>query len=152
MRDWVESRLARKYPIVKALDLAFQKKGLSIFLLLRLSPVVPFNAINYIGGVTSMQFGDYVMALAGILPGTVLYCFVGATAGSLTDDDSKDDAVGGPLAIASLVVGSVLGVLAIFAVSYYARREFDHIVEEEREKRREHGDGFAIDGTERGQP
>ena len=111
--------------MIKALDVAFQQNGLTLFLLLRLSPVVPFNAINYIGGVTSMKFRHYFIALVGLVPGTVLYCFIGATAGSLTE---SRNAVSGPLAIVSLVVGSVLGLLAIISVSYYAKREFNRII------------------------
>ena len=52
--------------MIKALDVAFQQNGLTLFLLLRLSPVVPFNAINYIGGVTSMKFRHYFIALVGL--------------------------------------------------------------------------------------
>ena len=135
--------------MIKALDVAFQQNGLTLFLLLRLSPVVPFNAINYIGGVTSMKFRHYMIALVGLVPGTVLYCFIGATAGSLTE---SRNAVSGPLAIASLVVGGVLGLLAIIAVSYYAKREFNRIVAEEEDRKRQERDGFSIDGFECSQP
>ncbi|KAL7543981.1 hypothetical protein ACHAXR_013461 [Thalassiosira sp. AJA248-18] len=133
LRDWVGRKLVEKYPIIKALDEAFQQKGFRIFLLLRLSPIIPFNAINYIGGVTSISFRHYALALFGILPGTVLYCFIGATAGSLTE---TENAVSGPVAIASIVVGIVFGLLAVFVVSYYAKREFNKIVAEQ-----EHHDG-----------
>ena len=110
--------LVKKYPIVKALDEAFKRKGFFIFLLLRLSPIVPFNAINYIGGVTSIKLRHYTLALIGMLPGTVLYCFIGATAGSLTTGSMS-----GPATIASIAVGIVLGLLAVFVVSYYAKKE-----------------------------
>lgn len=63
----------------------------------------------------------------------MLYCFLIA-AGSLTE---SKNAVSGPLAIASLVVGSVLGLLAIVAVSFVAR---------EQEKKREEHDSLSIDG------
>lgn len=131
LRDWVERKLVQKYPIItKALDDTFREKGFRIFLLIRLSPVIPFNAINYIGGVTSMKFQDYALALFFILPGTVLYCFIGATAGSLTESES---AVQGPVAIASIVVGIVLGLIALFVVSFYAKREFKRIIAEAEE-------------------
>jgi uncharacterized membrane protein YdjX (TVP38/TMEM64 family) len=123
LRDWVCHGLVEKYPMVKALDGAFKRRGFFIFLLLRLSPIVPFNAINYIGGVTSVRLRHYALALVGILPGTVLYCSIGATAGSLTAGSMS-----GPAAIASITVGIVLGLLAVFVASYYARMEFDAIV------------------------
>ncbi|KAL3771358.1 hypothetical protein ACHAW5_000067 [Stephanodiscus triporus] len=132
LRDWVGSRLVEKYPIVKALDEAFKQKGFFIFLLLRLSPIVPFNAINYIGGVTSIKLRQYTLALIGMLPGTVLYCFIGATAGGLLTGSMS-----GPATIASIVVGIVLGLLAVFVVSYYAKKEFNAIVAQQEQLKRE---------------
>ena len=130
LKDWVSNKLVEKYPIIKALDKAFQENGFRIFVLLRLSPIIPFNAINYIAGATSIKFMHYTMALPFILPGTVLYCFVGATAGSLTE---SENAVNGPLAIASIVVGIIFGFGAVFVASYYAKREFNKIVAEQEE-------------------
>jgi uncharacterized membrane protein YdjX (TVP38/TMEM64 family) len=132
LRDWVGSRLVDKYPIVKALDEAFKQKGFFIFLLLRLSPIVPFNAINYIGGVTSIKLRHYTLALIGMLPGTVLYCFIGATAGGLLTGSMS-----GPATIASIVVGIVLGLLAVFVVSYYAKKEFNAIVAQQEQLKRD---------------
>ncbi|KAL9181835.1 hypothetical protein ACHAXT_012178 [Thalassiosira profunda] len=141
LRDWVGRKLVEKYSIVKALDEALKQNGLKIFLLLRLSPIIPFNAINYIGGVTSVQLNHYSLALIGILPGTVLYVFIGATAGSLTE---SENAVSGPWAIAAIVIGIVFGLLAVFAASYYAKREFNKIVAEQ-EERDQDEEGFAAE-------
>merc|ERR1711862_579696 len=99
-------------------------KGFTIAILIRLSPIIPFNAINYILGLTSMKLHHYVLALIGLLPGTVMYCFIGATAGSLTE---SGNAVSGPVAIGSIVFGIVFGLLAVFGVSYYAKNEFNKI-------------------------
>ena len=57
-----------------------------------------------------------------------MYCFIGATAGSLSE---SENAVSGPVAIASIVVGIVFGLLAVFAMSYYAKKEFNKIVAEQ---------------------
>eukprot|EP00577_Skeletonema_sp_RCC1716_P032417 CAMPEP_0113427700 /NCGR_PEP_ID=MMETSP0013_2-20120614/31451_1 /TAXON_ID=2843 ORGANISM="Skeletonema costatum, Strain 1716" /NCGR_SAMPLE_ID=MMETSP0013_2 /ASSEMBLY_ACC=CAM_ASM_000158 /LENGTH=247 /DNA_ID=CAMNT_0000316163 /DNA_START=131 /DNA_END=871 /DNA_ORIENTATION=+ /assembly_acc=CAM_ASM_000158 len=89
MRDCVRRRLVKKYPVIEAIDEALQNNGLKIFLLLRLSPIVPFNAINYIAGVTGISLKDYVIALIGILPGTILYCFIGASAGGLAEAEQE---------------------------------------------------------------
>ncbi|KAL7546710.1 hypothetical protein ACHAWF_010036 [Thalassiosira exigua] len=143
LRDFVERKLVQKYPIIKALDEAFDQKGFRILLLLRLSPIIPFNALNYIAGVTSIRVRDYVLAFPGILPGTVLYCFVGATAGSLTE---SENAVSGPVAITSIVVGIVFGLLAVFAISYYAKREFNNIVAERELHESEQQESTPVDG------
>jgi len=145
LRDLVGRRLVQKYPIIKALDEAFQHQGLRIFILLRLSPIIPFNAINYIGGVTSVKLLHYTIALIAILPGTVLYVFIGATAGSLTE---SENAVSGPVAIASIAVGVVFGLLAVFVVSYHAKRQFNAIVAQQ-EQRANEQEGFSVDGLDR---
>ena len=129
--------LVEKYPIVKALDEAFKRKGFFIFLLLR-----PFNAINYIGGVTSIKLRHYTLALIGMLPGTVLYCFIGATAGSLTTGSMS-----GPATIASIAVGIVLGLLAVFVVSYYAKKEFNAIVAQQELLKREEQSADGVEPT-----
>ena len=126
LRDWV-SGLTKKYTLFEALDNAFEEKGLRIMVLLRLSPIIPFNAINYIAGVTAISFWAYFWALIAILPGTVLYVFLGASAGSLTDSASSGD--DSTVTIIVVVVGIVFGVLAIAATSYYAKKELNKVAE-----------------------
>ena len=71
--------MGEKYPIFKAVNKAMEKEGLKIMLLLRLSPLIPFNAINYIVGTTDMKLRDYVIAEVGMIPGIVLFCYVSST-------------------------------------------------------------------------
>lgn len=127
LRDWVKE-LTRKYAIFEALDAALEEKGFRIMALLRLSPIIPFNAINYIAGVTAVSFRDYAMALIAILPGTTLYVFLGASAGSLTDSASSGG--NATVTIVVVVVGTVLGIGAIFLTSYYAKKELNRVIAE----------------------
>jgi uncharacterized membrane protein YdjX (TVP38/TMEM64 family) len=131
LRDWV-SKLSRKYAIFQALDVAFEEKGLRIMTLLRLSPVIPFNVINYVAGVTSLSFSQYVIALNAILPGTILYVFLGASAGSLTDSASSGDDT--TVTIIVLVVGIIFAFGAIGVTSYYAKQELNRIAEKRNEE------------------
>ena len=55
LRDWVMG-WTDKYKLFKAIDKALETNGFRIMSLLRLSPVIPFNAINYIAGVTAISF------------------------------------------------------------------------------------------------
>jgi uncharacterized membrane protein YdjX (TVP38/TMEM64 family) len=68
----------------KAVDEAVGREGWKIVGLTRLSPVFPFNLLNYAYGVTKVSLRDYVLASwIGMLPGTVLYVYLGSLAGSL---------------------------------------------------------------------
>merc|ERR1712003_390883 len=120
LRDWVKT-LTIKYPLFEAVDTALEDKGLRIMCLLRLSPIIPFNALNYIAGITAISLAAYTWAMIAILPGTILYVFLGATAGSLADSSQSSD--NNTVKIVSIGVGSVFGMLAIPAVSYYAKKE-----------------------------
>ena len=69
-----------------ALDEAVASEGWKIVGLTRLSPVFPFNLLNYAFGLTSVSLRDYVLASwLGMLPGTVLYVYLGSLAGSLAE-------------------------------------------------------------------
>jgi len=134
LRDWVKT-LTTKYPLFEAVDTALEDKGLRIMCLLRLSPIIPFNALNYIAGITAISLTAYTWAMIAILPGTILYIFLGATAGSLTDSGSSGD--NGTVKIITIVVGVVFGVLGVGAVSYYAKKELNNVIQKAEEENNE---------------
>jgi uncharacterized membrane protein YdjX (TVP38/TMEM64 family) len=59
------------------------REGFKIVALLRLSPVFPFNLLNYALGLTKVTFLQYLAACIAMLPGTLLYVYYGKAAGSL---------------------------------------------------------------------
>eukprot|EP00540_Astrosyne_radiata_P010624 CAMPEP_0116835700 /NCGR_PEP_ID=MMETSP0418-20121206/7690_1 /TAXON_ID=1158023 /ORGANISM="Astrosyne radiata, Strain 13vi08-1A" /LENGTH=407 /DNA_ID=CAMNT_0004465395 /DNA_START=48 /DNA_END=1271 /DNA_ORIENTATION=- len=128
LRQWVK-KLTKKYAIFEALDVALEEKGFRIMTLLRLSPIIPFNAINYIAGVTAISLTSYALALIAILPGTVLYVFLGASAGSLADSamSGSDNTT---VTIIVVAVGCVFGIFAIGLTSYYAKKELNRVIAE----------------------
>jgi len=77
-RGAVEAR-ARKDPRFTAIDQAIGERGWKIVALLRLSPAVPFSLSNYFYGLTAIRFWPYlVTSWVAMLPGTVLYVYLGA--------------------------------------------------------------------------
>jgi pyruvate/2-oxoglutarate dehydrogenase complex dihydrolipoamide dehydrogenase (E3) component/uncharacterized membrane protein YdjX (TVP38/TMEM64 family) len=81
-RGWVEANVAKR-PLFKALDTAVAEGGFKIVLLTRLSPLLPFTILNYAYGLTKVKLRDYVLASwIGMLPGTLLYVYIGSTVGS----------------------------------------------------------------------
>ena len=60
------------------LDRAVADDGWKVVVLMRLSPVVPFNLQNYALGVTAIPFVQYLTAtLIGIVPGIAIYVYFG---------------------------------------------------------------------------
>jgi uncharacterized membrane protein YdjX (TVP38/TMEM64 family) len=84
-RDWVSSKLARQEKF-RRLDEAVGREGWRIVGLLRLSPIFPFNLLNYAFGLTRVRLRDYVLASwIGMLPGTVLYVYLGSLLGEVAN-------------------------------------------------------------------
>ena len=51
-----------------------------------MSPVFPFNLLNYAYGLTRVRFRDYFFASwIGMLPGTIMYVYLGTLVGDLAD-------------------------------------------------------------------
>ncbi len=82
-RDWVAAKLAGM-PRFAALDAAIAERGALIVLLTRLSPIFPFNLLNYSLGLTAVRFWTFVgVSWIGMIPGTVLYVYLGSIASDL---------------------------------------------------------------------
>ncbi len=82
-REWVAAKI-QGYPRFAAIDQAVAQEGWKIVGLTRLSPVFPFNLLNYAFGLTRVSLRDYFFASwIGMIPGTVMYVYVGSVAGDL---------------------------------------------------------------------
>lgn len=77
----LSSFITRRYPYLSQLDKQLNHNGFRVLVSLRLLPIVPFNAINYLAGLTSISYRDYTFGnVLGMLPGTMLYVYFGAAA------------------------------------------------------------------------
>jgi uncharacterized membrane protein YdjX (TVP38/TMEM64 family) len=81
-RDWVAKKIAGNHKF-SAIDRAVGKEGLKIVLLTRLSPIFPFNLLNYAFGVTGVSTKDYIIGSIGMIPGTIMFVYIGSLAGNL---------------------------------------------------------------------
>jgi uncharacterized membrane protein YdjX (TVP38/TMEM64 family) len=120
-------------PRFAAIDRAIARDGRKIVMLLRLSPVFPFNLLNYALGLTQVRFRDYVLAMAGILPGTLLYVYAGKLLGDVAALAAGAAPPKGPVYYAVLGVGLAATILVTTIVTRIARRALKE----------------ATDGTER---
>jgi uncharacterized membrane protein YdjX (TVP38/TMEM64 family) len=82
LREWARRRMAAA-PKLLAVEQAVSREGLRLVLLTRLSPAFPFSLLNLAYGLSEVSLRDYCLGLIGILPGTVLFCALGALAGDV---------------------------------------------------------------------
>ena len=96
-------------------DEALGEDSFRVVFLLRLSPLLPFAASNYLYGLTSVKFKPYVLgSWLGMMPGTVAYVLAGSVGKAVAEGG---DALGGSKTTGLLVA---LGVTTL-AMTYISR-------------------------------
>ncbi|CAM9188027.1 unnamed protein product, partial [Sphacelaria rigidula] len=135
LRDQAQG-LFNKFKVLTAVNKAIESQGLKLVILLRLSPVVPFSAFNYVMGVTAVKFRDYALGCIGFIPGTVAFVFIGTTASGLLGDDEDEDSAedegdnSATIQLVTLIVGGIATVAAVVLVSVYSKRALAKVLEE----------------------
>ena len=123
-REWVAGKM-RAFPRFAAVDEAVAQEGWKIVGLTRLSPVFPFNLLNYAFGITRVKLRHYVPASwLGMLPGTVLYVYIGSLAGDLATLGAEGRART-PQEWAFYVVGLLATAAVTIQVTRLARRALE---------------------------
>lgn len=118
---------ARRYPIIRAADKALRRNGFKVMLLLRLCPLIPFNALNYIGGVTSVNGEDFTSSLIGIIPMQLLTVCIGATASNAFEHRENDDHK--LVRVVLISTGIAFAIIAVIMTWSYARKELQKEVD-----------------------
>ncbi|MHC4536821.1 MAG: TVP38/TMEM64 family protein, partial [Planctomycetota bacterium] len=84
-RKWIAAKVAKNEKFA-AIDEAVAQQGFKIVLLTRMSPIFPFNMLNYAFGLTKISFWKYALgSWIGMMPGTIMYVYFGAGLRSLAD-------------------------------------------------------------------
>jgi len=128
LRDWA-ARKTSDSARVRAISRAVEQEGFKIVLLLRLSPLIPFNVLNYALSLSRVRLGTYVAASAiGMLPGTALYVYLGSlapTAAQLATAAGGAGTVRLGLYIAGFLATIIVVVIATRAAKRVLRAELD---------------------------
>jgi uncharacterized membrane protein YdjX (TVP38/TMEM64 family) len=88
-RTWLRGALLRRFPgpKVAAADRAISSNAAFFILMLRITPVVPFTAQNWMLGLTGVRFRTYLWATpVGLAPGTLAMVWVGEVGGLVTGE------------------------------------------------------------------
>ncbi|MEA5486950.1 MULTISPECIES: TVP38/TMEM64 family protein [Pseudanabaena] len=128
-RGWIGKKIAGNQKF-NAIDKAVAHEGFKIVLLTRLSPIFPFNLLNYAFGVTGVSLKDYALASVGMFPGTVMYVYIGSLAGDLARIGGENQPTDPIIQWIIRIVGFIATVAVTVYVTRIARKALDEKVTE----------------------
>lgn len=128
-RGWIGKKIEGNQKF-HAIDKAVAHEGFKIVLLTRLSPIFPFNLLNYAFGVTGVSLQDYALASIGMFPGTVMYVYIGSLAGDLARIGGENQPTDPTIQWIIRIVGFIATVAVTFYVTRIARKALDEKVTE----------------------
>ena len=126
-RDWVAQKIAGNQKFT-AIDQAVGQEWFKIVLLTRLSPIFPFFLLNYAYGITGVSLKDYAIASVGMIPGTIMFVYIGSLAGNLATLGTQTPMVNPALEWTIRIIGFIATVAVTFYVTKLARRALDTAV------------------------
>lgn len=128
-RSFVIAKM-KEYPKFRAIEIAIDRSGFKIVLLLRLVPMLSFNLLNYLLSVTPVSLWEYVLASwLGMLPITVALVYVGTTLKDLSDVTHGWHEIT-PSRWAFLIISLVLSVILMVWVTIVAKNALDEALAE----------------------
>ncbi|WP_242045644.1 MULTISPECIES: TVP38/TMEM64 family protein [unclassified Calothrix] len=126
-RGWVSRKISDNKKFA-AIDNAVGKAGLKIVLLTRLSPIFPFNLLNYAFGITGVSLQDYFIGSVGMIPGTIMYVYIGSLAGSLARIGTESQPTNPTVQWAIRIIGFIATVAVTIYITRIARKALDEEV------------------------
>lgn len=124
LRPWAQRKLEQNPRLQRLEQVLSRDEGWKLVALLRLSPLFPFVLINLVCALTSnLRFLAYMAASAAILPGTILYIYIGDTVRrGLTLEGGLEQ---------SQFLLRVIGVAATFAVVWLVGRTASRVLKKQ---------------------
>lgn len=110
----VSARLETSEGKLKQLKDGLRENEISVLLLLRLIPVVPFFVANLLPALVGVKFGNFVWTTAlGIVPGAIVFTWIGVGLGEVFDRGETPDL---SLLWEPQILGPILGLCALAAL------------------------------------
>ncbi|MCT7961484.1 TVP38/TMEM64 family protein [Laspinema sp. D1] len=129
-REWISQKIEGNQKFA-AIDKAVAREGLKIVLLTRLSPIFPFNLLNYAFGITGVSLKDYALGSIGMIPGTVMYVYIGSLAGDLARIGTENQPTNPTLQWGIRILGLIATIAVTLYVTRIARQALDEKVADE---------------------
>lgn len=119
-RDWICQQL-HQYPKFKAIERAVVRKGFKIVFLTRLCPLFPFNLLNYAFGIMQVSLKDYILGSLGMIPGTVMYVYIGSLVGDIALIGTSQQPTSLATEVTKWIINIVSFVTTVIVTIYISR-------------------------------
>ncbi len=110
-------------PRVDAVRQALVGEGFRVMFLLRLSPLVPYNLLNYALALSGVRYREYLFASLGMIPAIVMYTYYGRVVGDVAALAAGVAPPRGPEYYLLLALGLGATVLATTMITKAAQRQ-----------------------------
>ena len=120
-RSRLMARVTRDRRVAAVRD-AVAGQGAWVMFLLRLSPLVPFNILNYALALSGVRYLDFAIALVGMIPAIVMYTYYGKVVGDVAALAAGVSPPRGPEYYVLLAVGLVAIIISTTMITRAARR------------------------------
>ena len=131
-KSWIQ-KMHEKNKYLKAMSCCFEKKGFKIMFLLRLSPLIPFNVLNYAMGIYPVKLSQFLIANFGMIPGILVYVYIGtavSSMGALFETNSG----GSLIKIIMLAIGLIIAIGAVILIWVYTKKELTKALKEKEDE------------------
>jgi uncharacterized membrane protein YdjX (TVP38/TMEM64 family) len=79
--NWIQKRFSAR---LKSFNKEILRHGHNYLLFLRIVPIIPFFAVNYLAGITKIPLSKFIWTtVLGMLPGSVLFAYAGQRLGEI---------------------------------------------------------------------
>jgi uncharacterized membrane protein YdjX (TVP38/TMEM64 family) len=137
LRDFARKGCLKKSVKLQTYDkvISGEKNSLKIVFLLRMSPIMPFNLLNYFLGMTGVSYKHNAIAVLGMIPNTLVFVYLGGTLESIADLKDHGELYHNWMHIVLMILGLIIAVLCMVWISRMARKEIEKMEKAQKEKK-----------------
>ncbi len=110
---------------VAAVRAAVNAEAVWLTFLLRLSPLIPYNILNYALVLSGVRYRDFALGFLGMIPAILMYTYYGKIVGDVAALAAGVAAPRGPEYYAMVIVGLIAVVISTTLITRAARRAIE---------------------------
>ena len=130
MRRWIRRKLTRRVKLFRAIDMGLKHNGFKLVFLMRMTPIMPYNVMNYMMGVTSLKMSDFNNGCLGMIPLTAINVYIGVQLDSINEIISGTYNLG-PWQPVLITLGAVMITLITSLLVSFSNDELNKILQNE---------------------